>query len=98
MALVALFLGGGVAAGLGLGRALEPGGGLADAAPDEPGSFAGLAAFQEELAAVAERVSPSVVHITTQSGEQGDLFLSQGIGSGVVVSATGHIITNQHVV
>ena len=41
---------------------------------------------------------PSVVHITTQVGSQGDPWLSQGVGSGVVVSAKGHIITNHHVV
>jgi serine protease Do len=96
-ALVAVFLAGGIAAGMGLGRLFDPLPTAAQAADRSPVS-ADLSAFQDALAQVAENVSPSVVHITTQVGAQGDPWQSRGIGSGVVVSAEGHIITNHHVV
>jgi serine protease Do len=95
--LVALFLAGGVAAGMGLGRVFDPVPGAAIAA-DRPAVSGDLSAFQDALASVAEAVSPSVVHLMTEVGGQGDLFQSKGVGSGVVVSAEGHIITNHHVV
>src|SRR5437773_8490953 len=98
-ALVALFLAGGVAAGMGLGRAMDRSSGTPAVAAERPQMISGdLSAFQDALASVAESVSPSVVHLTTQVGSQGDLWQSQGVGSGVVVSAEGHIITNHHVV
>lgn len=96
--LVALFLGSGVAAGMGLGRAFDRSSGTAAVAAERPMISGDLSAFQDALAQVAEGVSPSVVHITTQVGVRGDLFESQGVGSGVIVSAEGHIITNHHVV
>jgi serine protease Do len=95
--LAAVFLAAGVAAGMGLGRAFDrsPAGA---AAAERPMISGDLSAFQDALASVAEAVSPSVVHLTTQVGTRGDLFESQGIGSGVIVTAEGHIITNYHVV
>jgi serine protease Do len=98
MGLVALFLAAGVAAGMGLGRAFDRGSGTAAVAAERPPISGDLSAFQDALASVAEAVSPSVVHITTQVGSRGDLWEAQGIGSGVIVSAEGHIITNHHVV
>jgi len=95
-ALVAIFLAGGVAAGMGLGRVFDPSPGAQ--AADRVSVSGDLSAFQDALAQVAENVSPSVVHITTQVGAQGDPWQSRGIGSGVVVSVEGHIITNHHVV
>lgn len=96
--LVALFLAAGVAAGMGLGRAFDRGPGPAAAAAERPPISGDLSAFQDALASVAEAVSPSVVHITTQVGARGDPGESQGVGSGVIVSAQGHIITSHHVV
>ena len=96
--LVALFLGAGVTAGIGLGRAFDRSTGTAAVAAERPMVSGDLSAFQDALASVAEAVSPSVVHITTQVGARGDLFESQGVGSGVIVSADGHIITNHHVI
>ena len=95
--LVAAFLGGGVAAGLGLARSFDPRSASAAAAPRAPLAEppAALASLQESFAQVAEAASPSVVHITMMAG---DVLQPQGIGSGVVVSEEGHVITNHHVV
>ena len=96
--LVAVFLAAGVAAGMGLGRAFDRSSSTAAVAADRPMVSGDLSAFQDALASVAEAVSPSVVHITTQIGARGDFWESQGVGSGVIVSADGHILTNHHVV
>jgi S1-C subfamily serine protease len=82
---------------MGLGRAFDPSGTAAIAA-ERPMISGDLSAFQDALASVAESVSSSVVHITTQVGAPKDLWQSSGVGSGVVVSAEGNIITNHHVI
>jgi S1-C subfamily serine protease len=49
--------------------------------------------------AVAVKAVPSIVTITVvHSGEEGEDAVGVGSGSGVVMSAEGHIITNHHVV
>ena len=45
-----------------------------------------------DWAAVAEAVSPATVTIVVQSGSSGD------VGSGVIYDASGHIVTNYHVI
>jgi S1-C subfamily serine protease len=90
-ALVALVLGGGVAAGLTIGRTFDS----ARRTPEPPAT---LVTLQDSFAAVAAFAGPSVVHITTQVGATGDPWQRQGVGSGVIVSGEGHILTNHHVV
>jgi serine protease Do len=96
--LVALFLAAGVTAGISLGRALDREPNLVASASERTAIAGDLPAIQDSLAAVAEAVGPSVVHITTHVGSQGDAVQSQGVGAGVVVSTKGHILTNYHVV
>ena len=49
--------------------------------------------------AVAAKAVPSIVTVTVgQAGEDGAAAIGVGSGSGVVVSAEGHIITNHHVI
>lgn len=97
--LVGLFLAGGIAAGMALAREFRLSGAAARAVPaprvpleDPP---AALVSLQESFARVAEAASPSVVHIIMQGGTS---LQPEGIGSGVVVSAEGHVLTNHHVV
>ncbi len=47
------------------------------------------------FARVAEQVEPSVVHIKVYESE---VFAREGTGSGVIVNASGYILTNQHVI
>jgi S1-C subfamily serine protease len=49
--------------------------------------------------AVATKAVPSIVTVTVgKSGEEGEAAIGVGSGSGVVMSAEGHIITNHHVI
>jgi len=57
------------------------------------------AELQDTFAAVADAAVKSVVHITMRSGGDFDVFgTPENVGSGVIVSAEGHILTNNHVV
>ncbi len=70
------------------------------------GDVAGLIKLSEESANLAAAVLPSVVSINTLSAQEvRDVFGfvrgyrgSPGLGSGVIVSKEGHVMTNYHVV
>ncbi|KIF02570.1 serine protease, partial [Streptomyces sp. RSD-27] len=86
VALAAAVVGGGTAAGVQqfLGRHGSGGAGFngTNVSQSSNGTVSG----------VAEQVSPSVVRIDTRTGS------GQGTGSGIVITADGEIVTNNHVV
>jgi serine protease Do len=63
----------------------------------------GLDRLNEDLRAISERVAPSVVQVVASGysatgGSPGAIKREQSSGSGVALSADGHIVTNAHVV
>jgi serine protease Do len=76
----------------------------APAGASKVSSLAELKKLSEGLADVAEKISPSVVQIevTTDSGSllktQGAEATKRGLGSGVIFTAEGAILTNNHVI
>ena len=63
------------------------------AAPAPPDDSQLLDAYSQTIAAVVNRVAPSVVNIRVLEGERG-----QGSGSGFLIARDGFILTNSHVV
>ena len=67
----------------------------------QPSDLAILAEFDSAISAVAEKVKPSVVNIkvmVTQEDFFGNKRTGEGVGSGIIYSSDGYIITNNHVV
>jgi S1-C subfamily serine protease len=64
-------------------------------------AFAELDAMDQVMTTLYQRISPSVVHITSTS-QSVDFFYgvvpSEGTGSGFVLDTAGHIVTNNHVI
>ena len=59
-----------------------------------------LASFDDAVSAVAEKVKSSVVNIQVQIQQQdryGNMQQGEGVGSGIIFSSDGYIITNNHV-
>ncbi len=59
-----------------------------------------LASFDDAISEVATRVKPSVVNIQVtvqQKDAFGNLRQGEGVGSGIIFSTDGYIITNNHV-
>lgn len=53
------------------------------------------------IAQIAEKVKPSVVEVTTSSVQTNGIFaqyVTEGAGSGVIISEDGYILTNNHVI
>ncbi len=63
--------------------------------PDRPRvvSAAGVVLDEEWLVGLYERASPSVVRVTQTRGDN-----QVGLGSGIILDRSGHILTNNHVV
>lgn len=89
----------GAATGVGLARWIDPADRNAGA-PVRVVPPARLASLQGSFVATAEAATKSVVHITTlmRPISPFDEQPTQSVGSGVIVSAEGHILTNHHVV
>lgn len=76
----------------------------------EPDEVPGLIRANEEMVALVERVTPAVVSIDTEilkrerilDPYRGRIYernrVTPGLGSGVIVSEEGHVITNHHVI
>lgn len=76
----------------------------------EPGEVPGLIRADDEMVTLVEKVTPAVVSIDTEiikrerfiDPYRGRIYerdrLTPGLGSGVIVSAEGHVITNHHVI
>ncbi len=61
-----------------------------------------LELFHIYVSDIVEKCKDSVVEITTESVSSGNSifgqYVSQGAGSGVIISKDGYIVTNNHVV
>jgi serine protease Do len=60
-----------------------------------------LARVSRDLQALSDRVMPAVVQVRTSGyalGESGGLVRERGTGSGVILDASGYVLTNAHVV
>tara|TARA_A100000171_G_scaffold40489_1_gene40825 strand:+ start:597 stop:2009 length:1413 start_codon:yes stop_codon:yes gene_type:complete len=53
--------------------------------------------ISEAFSYAAEQIEPSVVHITTRTNTRRGT-VNGGLGSGVIVDESGHIVTNNHVI
>ncbi len=83
---------------------------LASKATFQPEDVPGLSSLNQEMTQIVEKVTPSVVSINTEivkTETHLDPFSNQiitknrlapGLGSGVIVSEEGHVITNYHVI
>jgi serine protease Do len=64
-------------------------------------AVAELARVSRDLQALSDRVMPAVVQVRTSGyalGESGGLVRERGTGSGVILDASGYVLTNAHVV
>ena len=84
---------------------------LQDVCAQQPSSTADAQRFASVFSSIAERISPSVVQLEVAvRDDSANVFrwfrggpsvshpIRRGLGSGVVISPTGHIVTNNHVI
>ena len=68
--------------------------------PKQSSSQAILASFDEAISKVAQDVKPSVVNVRVTIEQQdvfGNTAEGDGVGSGIIFTSDGYIITNNHV-
>lgn len=53
---------------------------------------------EQSIASVAQKVSPSVVSIVTQTAATRSHAAGEGAGTGIIVGSDGYILTNKHVI
>ncbi len=101
VAAAAALLAGGVGAGLGVSL----GTGSSTSAPSDvpvipsPGTSTQTAAGPSEpTAAIAKAVTPAVVDITSEVASPASQGQSQAEGTGMIITASGEVLTNNHVV
>ncbi len=78
----------------------------ADSLGNEAGDISSLTSLSESFQTVARKVTPAVVYIQVEMADSGSErgWLPrfgqprQSVGSGVIISETGYIVTNNHVV
>ncbi len=88
---------GGVLGGVLVSTSLNPGGTGIPAVSTDNGAAAPLPADNGSVAAVAQRLLPSTVQVLANGGADGSAR-GGATGSGFVLDAKGHVITNNHVV
>ncbi|MDB4404452.1 S1C family serine protease, partial [Akkermansiaceae bacterium] len=83
---------------------------LATEAPLVPSEVPGLARANDEMITLLEKVTPSIVSIDTKIIRKERILdplrnriyersrANHGLGSGVIISEEGHVITNHHVI
>ena len=92
--LVPMFLILGISGGIAVGRLMESR--ESDSGTKLPSVPVSAAALQDTFAATADFAMKSVVHISATGSRYG--HSADSVGSGVVLSKEGHILTNNHVV
>ena len=67
----------------------------------ENGSSSPVLSSGSTISDIAKKVAPSVVEITTEVAQSGGFmsqYITEGAGSGVIISEDGYIVTNNHVI
>ena len=103
VAVAASLLGGG-AAGAIAGRAADDGGGsrttssVAATTPAAGSNNGSVITQTGDVQGILAKVQPGVVYVHTQASRGGRFFPTEGAGTGVILTATGEVLTNAHVV